>query len=165
MNAAFGHLREPILFLANLVRGLNGTLTAANSLNSYANEMGEEPVQRAQRVQLFFAAEPHRRRVARSGVSDLFDADRVGPGERRSAAALYGSLDKTTKLDLSPFVAKAGNIGDLLDSIGYVFLHSGMSPSLAQAATDAANAAATPTAKAQAALYIVLTSSEYQVVQ
>ena len=78
---------------------------------------------------------------------------------------MYGSLDKTTKLDLSPFVAKAGNAGDLLDSIGYVFLHSGMSSSLAQAATDAAGAAATPTAKAQAALYIVLTSSEYQVVQ
>ena len=81
------------------------------------------------------------------------------------SAALYGSLDKTTKLDLSPFIAEAGNVGDLLDYIGYVFLHSGMSPNLAQAAADAANAAATPTAKAQAALYIVLTSSEYQVIQ
>jgi len=40
-----------------------------------------------------------------------------------------------------------------------------MSSNLRQAATDAANAAGTPTAKAQAALYIVLTSSEYQVVQ
>ena len=37
-----------------------------------------------------------------------------------------------------------------------------MSAGLEQAATDAVNAAATPTAKAQAALYVVLTSSEYQ---
>jgi hypothetical protein len=40
-----------------------------------------------------------------------------------------------------------------------------MSARLRQAAADAASAAASPAAKAQAALYIVLTSSEYQVVQ
>ena len=40
-----------------------------------------------------------------------------------------------------------------------------MSSNLTQAATDAANAASTPAAKAQAALYVVLTSSEYQVIQ
>jgi vacuolar-type H+-ATPase catalytic subunit A/Vma1 len=39
-----------------------------------------------------------------------------------------------------------------------------MSSNLRQAATDAANASATPKAKAQAALYIALTSSEYQVI-
>ena len=60
---------------------------------------------------------------------------------------------------------KAGNVRELLDYIGYVFLHGAMSSNLAQAATDAANAATTATTKAQAALYIVLTSSEYQVVQ
>jgi hypothetical protein len=36
---------------------------------------------------------------------------------------------------------------------------------LKQAATDAADAAATPLAKVQVALYIVLTSAEYQVIQ
>jgi hypothetical protein len=39
-----------------------------------------------------------------------------------------------------------------------------MSPALEQAATDAVNAASTPTAKAQAALYVVLTSGEYQII-
>jgi len=46
-----------------------------------------------------------------------------------------------------------------------VFLHGGMSASLTQAVTDAAAAATTAKAKAQAALYVALTSSEYQVVQ
>ena len=40
VNANFGHLREPILFLANMARGLNGTVGASNSLSNYANELG-----------------------------------------------------------------------------------------------------------------------------
>jgi hypothetical protein len=40
-----------------------------------------------------------------------------------------------------------------------------MSSNLALAAADAANAQSTAAAKAQAALYVVLTSNEYQVVQ
>lgn len=163
-NTSFGHLREPVLFLANLVRGLNGTVTSANVLNSYAAEMGEDLFNPPS---VFSYFSPQYRTVGGlpgpefqiySTQTASYRADTIN-------RALYGSLDKTTTLDLSPFVARAGNIGDLLDAIGYVFLHSGMSPSLAQAATNAASAAATPVAKAQAALYVVLTSSEYQVVQ
>jgi hypothetical protein len=39
-----------------------------------------------------------------------------------------------------------------------------MSPALEQAATDAVDGATTPLAKAQAALYVVLTSGEYQII-
>jgi hypothetical protein len=39
-----------------------------------------------------------------------------------------------------------------------------MSPALTQAATSAANAAKTPLAKTQSALYVVLTSGEYQII-
>jgi hypothetical protein len=53
----------------------------------------------------------------------------------------------------------------LLNYIGSIFLHSGMSSGLQEAATAAINAAPTPTAKAQAALFVVLTSSEYQIIQ
>jgi hypothetical protein len=40
-----------------------------------------------------------------------------------------------------------------------------MSNALEQAATSAVNAVTTPKAQAQAALYVVLTSSEYQIIQ
>jgi hypothetical protein len=56
---ASGHLREPILFMPNLVRGLNATLGA--SATNLAQPMPTKWVRtclRAQRVQLFFAAEP-----------------------------------------------------------------------------------------------------------
>jgi hypothetical protein len=80
-------------------------------------------------------------------------------------AVIYGTLDKNTKLDYSEFLPYANDVAALLDHIAYVFTHHSMSPELQQAATNAANAATTPLAKVQAALYIVLTSSEYQVIQ
>ena len=60
---------------------------------------------------------------------------------------------------------KRASTEGLLDYISYVFLHHSMSPALRQAATSAANAASTPEAKVQAALYVVLTSGEYQIIQ
>jgi hypothetical protein len=53
----------------------------------------------------------------------------------------------------------------MVDSINYVFLHSAMSAALEQAVMSAATAATGAKAQAQAALYVVLTSGEYQIVQ
>ncbi|MGA3096655.1 MAG: DUF1800 domain-containing protein [Bryobacteraceae bacterium] len=163
VSATFGHLREPVLFLANLVRGLNGTLTATNSLNSYANEMGED-LFNAPSVFSYFSPQNRTQGGLLGPEFQIYSTQTASDRANVISAALYGSLDKTTKLDLSSFVAAAGS-GDLLETIAYVFLHSGISSNLAQAAANAADAAATPTAKAQAALYIALTSSEYQVIQ
>ena len=80
-------------------------------------------------------------------------------------SALYGTLDAATKVNLAPFTKLAGNTTNLLNYISSVFLHGSMTTALQLAATDAVNEANTAEAKAQAALYIVLTSSEYQIVQ
>lgn len=163
VNANFGHLREPILFLANMARGLNGTVGASNSLSNYANELGEN-LFNAPSVFSYFSPQ---NRIEGGLLGPEFQIYSTQTASYRADVvntALYGSLDKSTTFDLSPFAAKAGTASGLVDYIGDVFLHSGMSSSLIQAATNAANAQTTATAKAQAALYVVLTSNEYQVV-
>lgn len=162
-NATFGHLREPILFVSNLARGLNATVDGSNGLNNYANELGQN-LFNAPSVFSYFSPQ---NRIAAGLLGPEFQIYSTQTASDRADmvnTALYGSLDKTTKLDLSPFVARAGNVSNLLDYIARIFLHSGMSSSLVQAATDAAIAQTTATAKAQAALYVVLTSNEYQVI-
>ena len=164
VNLSFGHLREPILLLANLARGLNATVGATNGLNNHANELGQN-LFNAPSVFSYFSPQ---NRIAGGLLGPEFQIYSTQTASDRADlvnTALNGALDSTTKLDLSPFVAKAGNVSNLLDYIGYVFLHSSMSSSLTQAATSAVNAQSTATARAQAALYVVLTSSEYQVVQ
>jgi hypothetical protein len=79
--------------------------------------------------------------------------------------AVYGKLDSQVPLNLTPFVQQASNLNNLLNYIGSIFLHSGMSASLQANAATAAGNQNTPTAQTEAALYAVLTSSEYQVIQ
>ena len=164
VNLSFGHLREPILLLANLARGLNATVGAANGLNNHANELGQN-LFNAPSVFSYFSPQ---NRIAGGLLGPEFQIYSTQTASDRADlvnTALYGALDSTTKVDLSPFVAQANDVSSLLNYIAYVFLHSSMSSALTQAATLAANAQSTPEAKAQAALYVVLTSSEYQVVQ
>jgi hypothetical protein len=68
-------------------------------------------------------------------------------------------------VNLAPFVQQASTIDALLNYIGSIFLHGGMSANLYKQAYNAASAQSTPTAKAQAALYVALTSGEYQIIQ
>ncbi|MCC6392695.1 MAG: DUF1800 domain-containing protein [Bryobacterales bacterium] len=163
-SATYGHLREPVVFLSNLARGLNATIGPANGLNRYAAALGEN-LFNAPSVFSYFSPMS---RISGGLFGPEFQIYSTQTAADRADAvntAIYGKLDGSTTLDLSPFVARAANVDGLLDYISYVFMHSGMSRALAQAAKDAADAAATPRAKAQAALYIVLTSSEYQVIQ
>jgi hypothetical protein len=78
--------------------------------------------------------------------------------------ALYGTLDKNVTLSLTPFIDQAGDINSLMSYIASVFLHGAMSVNLQTAVASAANAQSTAIAKAQAALYTVLTSGEYQAI-
>jgi uncharacterized protein (DUF1800 family) len=162
VNTSFGHLREPILFMPNLVRGLYGTVTAANSLSNYANEMGQNLFNSAS-VFSYFSPQNRITGGLLGPEFQIYSTQTAADRANIVSTALYGTLDSTTTLNLAPFVVRSGT--DLINYISYVFLHSSMSASLNQAATDAANAQSTATARAQAALYVVLTSSEYQVVQ
>ena len=163
-NSNFGHLREPVVFLANLLRGLNGTLGSSSTIYNNANNLGQD---------LFYPP------TVFSYFSPLYQLENGQPAPEfqiyttQTAAnradvvntALYGALDKSTKVDLTPFVQKAGDASTLLDYISYVFLHHSMSNALQQAASSAVAAAgSTQMAQAQAALYVTLTSSEYQVI-
>ena len=150
--------------MANILRGLNATVTAANTVQSAATEMGESLFAA---LSVFSYFSPQYRTV--NGLFgpefQIYSTQTVADRADIVNAALYGKLDASTTVDLAPFVSQAGNTANLLQYISCVFLHDGMSTALQQAATAAVNAAATPTAKAQAALYVVLTSGEYQIVQ
>jgi uncharacterized protein (DUF1800 family) len=162
-NPNFGHMREPVLFMANLLRGLNATLGASSAIDNQTNQMGQK---------LFYPPSVF------SYFSPLYRTEKglFGPEfqlySTATAAAradivnsiLYGSLDKSTQFDLSAFTSQGGSITALIDTISYTFFYHGMSNNLQQSVTSAAAAASTPQKAAQAALYVALTSGEYQIV-
>jgi hypothetical protein len=62
-------------------------------------------------------------------------------------------------------VSRGSDLPSLLDYASFVFLHSTMPPGLSEQALAAVSAVTSPKARAQAVLYLVLTSSDYQVIQ
>jgi uncharacterized protein (DUF1800 family) len=172
--ATFGHLREPVLFLANLLRGLNATLSSTSAIYNDATLLGEN-LFNAPSVFSYFSPQNRTEKGLLGPEFQIYSTQTAVSRAGIVNAAIYGALDKGTSVNLTPFVTVASDVNalvdyidydyNLVDYINYVFLHSSMSNDLRQAAIDAANAAALPAAKAQAALYIVLTSAEYQVIQ
>jgi len=162
--AGFGHLREPVMFLTDMLRAFNAQLTPTSVIYNFANALGQN---------LFFPPTVFSYFSPLYTLEDgtpapefqLYSTQTVATRANIVNTAIYGTLDKNTKLDYSEFLPYANNVAMLVDHIGYVFTHHSMSPTLQQAATNAANAATTPLAKVQAALYVVLTSGEYQVIQ
>ncbi len=162
VNPGFGHLREPLLFLTSMVRGLNGIATAGNTLNSTSSGMNQNLFNPAT-VFSYFTPQ-----YAQNGMlAPEFQIYTTQTAANRADAvnsAIYGTLSAGVTLNMQPFINLSGNMTSMLNYIAYVFLDSQMSTELQTQATAAANAQTTSTAKAQAALYAVLTSSEYQVV-
>jgi len=163
-NPSFGHMREPVLFMANILRGLNATLTATSAINSDSSALGEnlfgEPS-----VFSYFSPQYRVQGGLLAPEFQIYSTQTAAQRDNIVTAILYGTIDPGTKVNLAPFVQNAGGSSSyLLDYINSVFLHGSMSQALEQAATDAINYSSTPTAKAQAALQVVLTSSEYQII-
>jgi uncharacterized protein (DUF1800 family) len=162
-NTNFGHMREPVLFMANILRGLNATLGSSSAIYNDATQLGQD---------LFYPA------TVFSYFSPLYTLEDGQPAPEfqiytsQSAidranivnSILYGKLDKSTTLDLTPF-ENFSDVSSMLDYVDSVFTHSAMSADLRQAATNAASAVTGAQAQAQAALYVVLTSGEYQIAQ
>ena len=143
VSADFGHLREPVLFLANLLRGLNGTLGASSAIYNQATNMGQQLFYEPSVFSYFSPMNriaggllgPEFQIYSTQTVANRFDA---------VYAILYATLDKSTTVNLTPFMQFSGNNAGLVDYISYVFLHHGMSAALQQTALTAANAATTP---------------------
>jgi len=164
VNPNFGHLREPILFMTDLLRGLNATLSSASTI-FYDSSLQSENLFAAPSVFSYFSPQYRTEKGLLGPEFQIYSTQTAAERADIVSAILYGRIDKGTTVNLAPFVQHAGSTTGLLSYISSVFLHGAMSSGLEQAATNAVNAAGTPLAKTQAALYIVLTSGEYQIIQ
>jgi uncharacterized protein (DUF1800 family) len=164
VDANFGHLREPVLFMANILRGLNASLSAQSTIYNDTTAMGQDLFY-APSVFSYFSPQSRTEKGLLGPEFQIYSTQTAAERADIVNAAIFGALDKGTTIDLTPFIQNAGTVASLIDYISYVFLHHSMSSQLEQAAASAANAVTTPKARAQAALYVVLTSGEYQTIQ
>jgi uncharacterized protein (DUF1800 family) len=163
LPAYYGHLREPILFLPDVLRGLNATVAATNAVSNYSTELSEELFNEPS-VFSYFSPQSRTEFGLIGPEFQIYSTQTAANRVNLIYEILYGKPAGIT-ISLAPFTAQATSTANLLNYIASVFLHGSMSSALTEAATTAINAETTATAKVQAALYVVLTSAEYQIVQ
>ena len=163
----FGHFREPILLMENLLRGLDGALAGTSTVYNFTSNLGqgflEEPS-----VFSYFSPQYE---VAEGLLGPEFQLHTTQTAVTRANyiyRAIYNNmLDAGTTFNIGEFVTAAqGSTANLETVISNRFFHGMMSSALVSAINQALSdpKTNTPTLQAQAALYVALTSSEFQLI-
>jgi hypothetical protein len=170
-NAADGHLSEPVLFEAGLLRALNASASDANSFASSLAAFGQNMGQRV---------------LYPGSVFSYFSPDWVISGTNLYGPEFQIHTTATTvirqnfvdsvvrnavggglAIDLTPYVNLAGSPQQLVDTLDNVLTRGELSTTTKQAIVSAVTAvpSTNPQARARTAVYLVATSSTYQVVR
>jgi len=162
VQASDGHLKEPVLLMLNLLRATNATSDGAN-LQNYASDMKEEPFE-SPTVFNFYPPD--------NGIPGT---TLLGPEFRifNSTTAIsrinfvndlvYGSVGSTTKTDISAYVALASNPPELVDSLSKVLTHGPLSDGARNTIITTITSLTDNTKRAKTALYLIGSSSQFQV--
>ncbi len=176
----YGHLREPVLFVTNLLRAFNATsdynLAGSWTTNSFLLDMGQD-LFNPDTVFSYFPADFQLPGTSNFGpefgslssasafkranfVNSLVTANN-GNGIPPSGA----ERPTGTRLDFSAYQTMAGNPQQLVDALDTIMMHNTMSVSMkstiVQTVTNVSSS--NPALRTQTAIYLVATSSQYQV--
>ncbi len=160
-----GHLREPILYITDLLRAFGATSDGAAPVN-YATNLSQAPL-RSPSVFNFF---PPGYQIPGTGLTGPeFDLQTTGTALVKINfvnSFVYGSIGTGTTVSFTTFTNLAGNPGQLVDALNALLLHGTMSATTRTAILTAVNAVPTGTnqnlQRAQAAIYLIASSSQYQ---
>ncbi len=171
-NAAFdgGHLREPILWMTAVMRGLGYTNTDPNgfyySLSSYSNNLGERPYRSPSVFNFYppeyvipsttlnapeFGLENTASAILRLSLADSFVENKI--------SAFHVDLSATSALGQ----IAASNPGNLVDTLGMLFMHGQMPAQMRSAILTQVSGLSDPAQRVRVAAYLVITSSQYKV--
>ncbi len=170
-NPSEGHLREPILYIANVLRAFGATSDGAAPTNQAA-AVTESPMNSPSVFNFFppdfrvpgttligpeFSLETTATTLVRANFANSFAFGCIGAGTTLGYT-LYANL-----------AANPGSPGPLLDMLNTLLLHGAMPSSTRAsilAAVNAVPAGSTQNlSRARTAIYLILSSSQYQVEQ
>jgi uncharacterized protein (DUF1800 family) len=164
VSLRYGHMREPILFILNLLRGLGGAVSNTSTVANSAGLLGQQLFY-APSVFSFFSPGYRTTDGLLAPEFQIYSTQSATNRANLVNAAVYnGRFDAGTTFNLSPYTTAASSPDTLMTLINTVFIHEDMSDSLKAAINQAMDAVTAPSGKAKAALYVALTSGEYQII-
>jgi uncharacterized protein (DUF1800 family) len=177
VNAEGGHLREPVLWLTDVMRALNFTnndVTAGNdvvanasynTLGNYTSALSQKPFASNSVFNFFppnyyipgsstnapeFSIENTASAVGRLSLANTIVYNRIsGFNVDLSATSTLGKL--------------ASNPGNLVDTLGQMFMHGQMPSDMRTSVVNQITSLTDPAQRVRVAVYLVITSSQYKI--
>jgi uncharacterized protein (DUF1800 family) len=171
-----GHLREAMLYMTDVLRGLGFTNTSSvgdySSLSNYTNALGEKPYM-AGSVFNFFppdyvipattanAPEFGQENTA-SAILRLTLADNV---VNNKITNFTGDLSATSALGITASATgvPATDSGNLVDALGVIFMHGQMPAEMRTAIVNHVSTLTDISERVRVATYLVITASQYKI--
>ncbi len=170
-NPGDGHLREPMLYIANILRAFGATTDGAAPAN-VASSMSQAVLDSPS---VFNFYPPDYNIPGTNLLGPEFDLETTATTLVRANfvnSFVYGSIGTGTTVSFTTYANLAANpnaSGQLLDSLNALLLHSSMTADARASILAAVNAVPAGSTqnllRAEAAIYLILSSSQYQVEQ
>jgi uncharacterized protein (DUF1800 family) len=165
--ATDGHLREPILYIANLLRAFGATSDGAGPVN-FASSLSEPPLL-SPTVFNFFP--PNYVIPGTTLLGPEFELQTTATSLARINfvnSFVYGSIGSGTMVNFTPYATLATtDVNQLVESLNVLLLHGSLSPLARASILAAVNSVPGGTNQhlnqAKAAIYMIASSSQYQV--
>lgn len=164
--ATDGHLQEPILYMAGLLRALNAS-TGASSLAYQGGTMGQDALN-SPSVFNFYSPDYVIPQTTMFGPEfQILTTSTALYRVNWTYSLVFSQINADTTVDFSPWTAQISNPSGLLDSLNGLMLHGTMSSDMKTSILTAIQGVETgpkqQLQQAQTAIYLVATSSQYQV--
>jgi len=161
LQSSDGHLREPVLHMMATLRAVN-TITDGQNLMYYAYYMQQYPFV-SPTVFNFYPPNYQIPGTNLLGPEFKIQNDTTSMARINFVNDLiYGTISNRTTIDISAYVAAAKDINKLLDLVSVNMMHGAMPDDMRGTIATALGATQSLTRRAQAAIYLTASSSQYQ---
>jgi uncharacterized protein (DUF1800 family) len=157
-----GHLKEPLLFITHMLRSVGAT-SDGDRLSGYAADMKQEPMF-PPTVFNFYSPKYVIQGTTLTGPEfAILNTSTIISRINFVNDLVYGSVGDNTKTNINNYVALAGNPGQMVDAMASVMLHGNISDDMRNTLISTVSAIPDNTRRARAALYLIGSSSQFQV--
>jgi uncharacterized protein (DUF1800 family) len=162
-----GKLTEPFLYVTNLLRALNATITAPDALTAQSTNMGQTPLS-APTVFSFFSPAyviPNFTPTTLAPEFQTLNASTALARANFAWDAVSNAISSGININLSNLQDLANNPADLVEAINQALFRGEMGDDVQSVLTTAASASNSLSARVRSALYAAAASPQYQIQQ
>jgi uncharacterized protein (DUF1800 family) len=157
-----GHLKEPILLMTNLLRAMNAR-SNGDGLRPYAVNMKQEPLNPPSVFNYYHPGFVIPGTNLLGPEFELFNSSTAITRINFVNDAVYGQIGNSMTTDFDYYLLLAPNPDQLVDKLGEVMMHGQMSAQMRSELIAAISGISDNTRRVKAALYLIASSSQFQV--